>query len=46
MDATGYSFQGLKAAWTHEAAFRPELILALVLSVCAFFLPVTTYERV
>ncbi|MFH4411396.1 diacylglycerol kinase [Vibrio diabolicus] len=46
MDATGYSFQGLKAAWKYEAAFRQELILALVLSVGAFFLPVTTFERV
>ncbi len=46
MDATGYSIKGLKAAWTHEAAFRQELVLTLVLSICAFFLPVTTLERV
>ncbi len=46
MDATGYSFKGLKAAWTHEAAFRQELVLTLVLSISAFFLPVTTLERV
>ncbi|EOC1816359.1 diacylglycerol kinase [Vibrio parahaemolyticus] len=46
MDATGYSIKGLKAAWTHEAAFRQELILTLVLSISAFFLPVTTLERV
>ncbi|EGR0921946.1 diacylglycerol kinase [Vibrio parahaemolyticus] len=46
MDATGYSIKGLKAAWTHEAAFRQELVLTLVLSVSAFFLPVTTLERV
>ncbi|WP_061008345.1 diacylglycerol kinase [Vibrio sp. CUB2] len=46
LDATGYSLQGLKAAWTHEAAFRQELVLTLVLSVCAFLLPVTTLERI
>ncbi|HCE3687087.1 TPA: diacylglycerol kinase [Vibrio parahaemolyticus] len=46
MDATGYSIKGLKAAWTHEAAFRQELVLTLVLSISACFLPVTTLERV
>ncbi len=46
MDATGYSIKGLKAAWTHEAAFRQELVLTLVLSISVFFLPVTTLERV
>ncbi len=46
MDATGYSIKGRKAAWTHEAAFRQELVLTLVLSISAFFLPVTTLERV
>ncbi|WP_407550659.1 diacylglycerol kinase [Vibrio parahaemolyticus] len=46
MDATGYSIKGLKAAWTYEAAFRQELVLTLVLSISAFFLPVTTLERV
>jgi len=30
IDATGYSWKGFKAAWTHEAAFRQELILALI----------------
>ena len=29
--AAGYSWQGFKAAWCHEAAFRQELILALLL---------------
>tara|TARA_Y100001960_G_scaffold325756_1_gene408730 strand:+ start:33 stop:389 length:357 start_codon:yes stop_codon:yes gene_type:complete len=46
LDATGYSLQGLKAAWIHEAAFRQELVLTLVLSICAFLLPVTTSERI
>ena len=26
--ATGYSWQGLKAAWRHEQAFREEVVLA------------------
>ena len=30
--ATGYSMQGLKAAWQNEAAFRQELLLALLIS--------------
>jgi diacylglycerol kinase (ATP) len=46
MDATGYSLQGLKAAWINEAAFRQELLLSVILSISAFFLPVTTLERV
>ncbi|WP_319534548.1 diacylglycerol kinase [uncultured Vibrio sp.] len=46
MDATGYSLQGLKAAWINEAAFRQELLLTATLTISAFFLPVTTLERV
>lgn len=46
MDATGYSFQGLKAAWINEAAFRQELLLSFVLSLSTLFLTVTTLERV
>ena len=45
LDATVYSLQGLKAAWIHEAAFRQELVLTLILSICAFLLPVTVLER-
>jgi len=36
--ATGYSWQGLTAAWKHEAAFRQELILALIGLPLAFWL--------
>ena len=46
LDATGYSLQGLKAAWIHEAAFRQELVLTLVLSICTLLLPVTNLERI
>lgn len=31
IDATGYSFKGLKAALKHESAFRQELVLAFLL---------------
>lgn len=45
VNATGYSFKGLIAAWQNEAAFRQEIILLLVLSFLSFFLPVTALER-
>ena len=53
-DATGlkrignaaiYSFQGLKAAWTHEEAFRLELMLAAGLVPLACWLGQTGLER-
>lgn len=39
-NAFGYSLQGLGASLRHEAAFRQELILCLVLLPVAIFLPV------
>ena len=36
--AFGYSMQGLSAAIKHEAAFRQELLLAIVLVPVAFYL--------
>ncbi|GIU12723.1 MULTISPECIES: diacylglycerol kinase [unclassified Shewanella] len=44
--ATGFSMQGLKLAWQHEAAFRQELILAAIMLPIALLLDVTTVERV
>lgn len=38
IDAAGYSWQGFKAAWKYEAAFREELLLALILVPAAFWL--------
>jgi diacylglycerol kinase (ATP) len=35
--ATGYSMQGLAACWRHEAAFRQEVALFVVLFPAAFF---------
>ncbi|HET9679245.1 MAG TPA: diacylglycerol kinase [Gammaproteobacteria bacterium] len=38
IDALGYSMQGFAAAWRFEAAFRQEVLLALVLVPAAFWL--------
>ncbi|MBV7314348.1 diacylglycerol kinase [Shewanella sp. NIFS-20-20] len=38
--ATGFSWQGLKAAWQHEAAFRQEAVLACIMLPIALLLPV------
>lgn len=43
--AARYSSQGLLAAWRHEAAFRQELALTLVLLPVAFWLGQNAYER-
>ena len=40
-NALFYSFDGLKAAYRHEDAFRQEVWLALVLTPLALFLPVS-----
>jgi len=36
--ATRFSAQGIKSAWRHEAAFRQELILVIIMTPCAFWL--------
>ena len=36
--ACGFSAQGIASAWRHEAAFRQELILIVVLTPVAFWL--------
>jgi len=38
VDATGFSIKGLRACWENEAAFRQNLMLALVLLIASFFL--------
>jgi len=45
LNATGFSFAGLKAAFTHEAAFRQELLLCVILIPVAFWLGDTGVER-
>lgn len=43
--ATGFSMKGLKAAWTHEAAFRQELVLCLVMLPITLLVDISTIER-
>ena len=43
--AAKYSSQGLAAAWRHEAAFRQELVLTLVLLPAAIWLGRSALER-
>ena len=45
LKATGYSAQGLALAWRHEAAFRQEVALAVVLVPAALWLGRTAFER-
>lgn len=45
VNATGYSWAGLKAAWHNEEAFRQESLLALCLSPLALWLGHTPVER-
>ena len=45
LNATGYSFSGLRDAFAHEHAFRQECFLALVLIPVAVVLPVSGLER-
>ena len=42
--ASKYSWQGLTAAWKHEAAFRQELILALIGVPLAIWLADNKFE--
>ncbi|WP_045858468.1 diacylglycerol kinase [Teredinibacter purpureus] len=44
--ATVYSYKGILAACRNEAAFRQELVLAVVLIPVALWLNLTTLERV
>jgi len=43
--ATGFSMQGLKLAWIQEAAFRQELMLAIIMLPIALLVDITTIER-
>lgn len=46
IDAFGYSMQGFKAAWSFEAAFRQEVVLAVVMTPLAFLLAQTHIELI
>jgi diacylglycerol kinase (ATP) len=43
--ATKFSIQGFTQAWTHEAAFRQELVLAIIMTPIAVWLGQTMVER-
>jgi diacylglycerol kinase (ATP) len=45
LNAAGYSWAGLNAAFRHEDAFRQEVFLALLLIPLAFFLGETGMQR-
>ena len=45
LKATAYSAQGFALAWRHEAAFRQEVALAIVLLPAALWLGRTVFER-
>ena len=45
VNATGYSWAGLKAAWRNEEAFRQEGLLCAVLTPLALWLGSTPVER-
>ncbi|MDF5463264.1 diacylglycerol kinase, partial [Vibrio parahaemolyticus] len=44
--ATGYSIQGLKAAFKHEAAIRQELALLSIAVILAWLVDVGMVERI
>jgi diacylglycerol kinase (ATP) len=44
IDACGYSRKGLAAAFKHEAAFRQELLLLVVLTGVSFWLAANIFE--
>jgi len=46
LNAVGYSWAGLRAAYQHESAFRQEFWLGLILVPLAFYLGETAIERV
>lgn len=43
--ATGFSMKGLNSAWKHEAAFRQEAVLALLMIPLAVYLDVAKTEK-
>ena len=45
INALKYTWDGLKAAATHEEAFRQELLIVIPLSIAAWFVPVSAVER-
>ncbi|WP_058969695.1 diacylglycerol kinase [Type-D symbiont of Plautia stali] len=46
VNAAGYSWQGLRAAWQNEAAFRQETIAAVIAVIVACWLDIDAISRV
>lgn len=44
IDATGYSWRGLKACYANEAAFRQEILAVVIMLPFAFFIARTTVQ--
>ena len=44
--ATGYSIQGLKAAWKHEAAIRQEIIILIIALPIIVLVDVSLVEKI
>jgi len=44
LEATGHSIRGIKTCWQHEAAFRLDVILSLILIALSFFLAESTTQ--
>jgi diacylglycerol kinase (ATP) len=45
-NAMFYSLQGISAAWRHEAAFRQEVVLCMIMIPLSFLLGQSAVERV
>lgn len=45
INAAGYSIKGFRFAWQHEAAFRQECVLAIILIPLAFYLGGNAVEK-
>ncbi|TCV92497.1 diacylglycerol kinase [Biostraticola tofi] len=44
--AMGYSLKGFSAAWRHEAAFRQEMIIAIVAIIITCYLEIDAFSRI
>jgi diacylglycerol kinase (ATP) len=44
--ATGYSIKGFCAAWRHEAAFRQEVVVAVIAIILACYLETDAISRI
>jgi diacylglycerol kinase (ATP) len=44
-NAMKYSWEGFKAAWEHEHAFRQELVMVIIGTAIALFLPISAFQR-